>query len=725
MGLFDRKPKRAPHRYAAHQIAVPVVSESVKQLSAKLDGWQAKVLKYSEIIPEMMTGYLFVHNTMDMVTFEIQRFDRFENEWVTDETPEIQGVNRRVNHAFKAGRAAALMSLVEECYLLVQRSGSGFNFETLSPTEIKSKADTVEKRVLVDGEQAKWVPIGNDTTIIRIYTPDPSDRDRASGPHKPLLGLLETMALELSRDQADAISVLAGNGILYVPTEVLPDEVDTLDASDTPGSRKGFENALEDAMIATIADRQRGEAIVPITLYGPAEFADSIRHILPTRAETAGESQQKMDSYIERYARSIDLPAQVILGIGDSNHWSDWKVDENTWAYHLRPRAERIADALYAGLVKQVLINLDRDPEQYRLVPDAARAIAKADLSVNAIAAYKLGALKPETLIETIGFDASDMRADAEITLLEVLTKKVDPISETPNDGSTPTGQTPPTGPASPAASRRATANANPSLVLRAASRIANQQQRKLETIYRRYLAKIANDAARDGRKAQAYKAKVAAGAPKVATAEVPFLGYNPGVYFTKYADEMRTATNDELFTFLRRIASLMGLDYQLVRSVWANEFTQRAEHVAKQAEQISHSIGQRSFDTGKPTRINDNVVRALTSTANGGVNQPNGAAGNTHHPTHAGEDPVMKDALTETVGSYATQYTWKTGHPDRPYPPHQALDGVSWFSWQEFDKLDVPDADSWLPGSVFFPGDHDGCQCEYDIDFVPQSEAT
>lgn len=702
MGLFDRKPKRPPHRYAAHQVAVPVAAETVKQLSAKIDGWQQKVLKYADLIPEVMTGYLFVHNTMDMVTFEIERFDRFQNEWVTDESPELQGVNRRLNFGFKAGRAAALMSLVEETYILVKREAGGFVFETLSPTEIKSKGNAVEKRILVDGENLKWVPVEGNETIIRVFTPDPADRDKASGPHRPLLGLLETMALELSRDQADAISVLAGNGILYIPTEVLPDEVDTLDASDTPGSRKGFENALEDAMIATIADRQRGDAIVPITLYGPAEYADAIRHILPARAETAYESQNRMNGYIERYARSIDLPAQVILGIGDSNHWSDWKVDENTWAYHLYPRAQRIADALYAGLVQQILVNLGHDPVDYRLAPNATPAIAKTDMSSTAAVAYKTGVLKPEAYIEAIGFDPSDMRPDADETLLCM-------ICPDPNATPDPTAPTAPT-------DRTAASKHLPSTIMRQASKIANQQQRKLEAIYRRYLAKIAEDAAKDGRKAESYKAKTA-------TAEVPFLGYNPGVYFTKYADEMRTATNDELFAFLRRISTLMGLDYHLLRMVWSNEFKQRAEHVTKQAEQISQSIGQRSFDSGKPTRINDNVIRSLTSTANGGVNEPNGAAGNTHHPTHSGEDPVMTDALTETVGSYATQYTWVTGHPNVPFPPHQALDGVTWFSWQEFDKLDVPDADSWLPGSVFFPGDHDGCQCEYEIDFVPQSE--
>ena len=717
MGLIPRrKAKRPPHRYGAHQIAVPVSTQSVTELSASIDTWQQRVLGYAEIIPEVMTGYLFVHNTMDMVVYELQRFDRMTGQWVADESPEISGIERRLNMGFKSGRAAALTHLVEEAYVIVERDlDNSLEFETLAPTEVRKKSDTVEIRVLGANDRVEWVPLEAHQTIIRIFTPDPSDRDRASGPHKPLLGLMETMALELSRDQADAISVLAGNGILAIPTEVLPDDVTTLDASTTPGSRAGFEEAFEESMTLTIADRRRGDAVVPITLYGPAEYLKDIRHILPSRAEGATESGARMQMYIERYARSVDLPSQVILGIGDVNHWGDWKVDENTWAYHLEPRGQRIADALYDGFISGILTKLGRDASQYRLVPNATGAIAKSDMSASATAAYRVGAITVEAYIEAIGFDANDIKPDAD----ELLLAQIAP-------GDAPAAETTPAMIGAP--QRTAAASKNPVIIMRQASKIANTHQQRLENLFRRYIAKVAEDAARDGRKAKKTDQTdlqaegFAAGAVTAADA-VPFLGYQPGVYFAKYAEEFEAATNDELFAYLRRIATLTGQDYKTLRSVWANEFVQRAQIVTAQAEILSRTVGQRSFDSAKPMRISDNVIRTMSSTANGGTNAGNGAAGNTNHPTHAGQDNVMKDALTDSVGSYATLYTWAVGDPQRPFEPHQNLDGLQWTSWQEYDTLAVDDADSWLPGSVYFPGDHDGCQCSYDIQFVPQSE--
>ena len=164
------------------------------------------------------------------------------------------------------------------------------------------------------------------------------------------------------------------------------------------------------------------------------------------------------------------------------------------------------------------------------------------------------------------------------------------------------------------------------------------------------------------------------------------------------------------------------------MRSVWANEFADRAKLVAARAEVAAETIAKRSFETGKPARVADNVLRELSSTANGGANQVDGSAGNTQRPTHAANDPALKDALADSepvaaAGGYATQYTWVTGDPSNPYEPHQELEGHTWFSWEEFDTLDVADSDAWLAGTVYFPGDHAGCQCSITVDFIPMSE--
>lgn len=698
-----RRPHRfSPERIGAQQVTLPGDSEQrAKQMNVELETWQKKILVYANLVPEVMTGYSFVNNVLNRIWYEIEHYDRIENEWVVDDSPEIQGVERRINNGFSAGRAGALLHLIEECYILTRRTEDlAFEFETLAATEIRFQNGRNEQRELKDGTKETWVPVPEGTTVIRVFTPDPANRELAGGPHKAMTGLLELMALELQRDQATAISVLAGNGILYIPTEILPDESYDLDSTDAPGSREMFENRLEEGMTASITDRNRADAVVPLTLYGPAEYGAEIRHVLPERGETSGETGARMDSYRKRYAQDIDLPAQIILGIGDGNHWTDWKVDENTWAYHLEPRAERIGDALYVGLVSRILENLGLNPAEYRLVPNASKAVAQQDKSGTATEAYKLGAIKIDSYLEALGFDPSDARDDAEELLLDIITGGAAPVGDAISAG-------PPD---------RTAAAKQPKTILRGASNIANKQQKALNAMYRRLLGKMAEEAGKAG--ARAKRERLAADKTAAGNKDyIAFQGYEPGVYFRQYQSQLMDGTNAELFKTLKRIATLTGLDYGHLKNTWSKQFDQRAASVLASAETEALKIEKASFKAGKPARVTEATVRTMTSTANGGSVQHNGRAGNTNRPPHAANDPMIRDAVTEAVGSFATEYTWIHDEPNVPFEPHVELDGRTWFSWEEGDALE--NTDSFPEGSTYFPGDHDGCLCEYSIEFV------
>ena len=69
-------------------------------------------------------------------------------------------------------------------------------------------------------------------------------------------------------------------------------------------------------------------------------------------------------------------------------------------------------------------------------------------------------------------------------------------------------------------------------------------------------------------------------------------------------------------------------------------------------------------------------------------------------------------DTLTSvlpTAGLTVTSYTWEHGDPDRPFEPHEALDGVQ-VTGLDDDQL-VND-DSFPETDSLFPGDHLGCTC-------------
>lgn len=78
-----------------------------------------------------------------------------------------------------------------------------------------------------------------------------------------------------------------------------------------------------------------------------------------------------------------------------------------------------------------------------------------------------------------------------------------------------------------------------------------------------------------------------------------------------------------------------------------------------------------------------------------------------------------LVEDLLDTVGvQVQLRSTWSVGDPDRPFEPHQNLDGVSWVDTQP-DELNA-DPGEFPYVDVYQPGDHDGCQCSLDTEYEP-----
>lgn len=60
-------------------------------------------------------------------------------------------------------------------------------------------------------------------------------------------------------------------------------------------------------------------------------------------------------------------------------------------------------------------------------------------------------------------------------------------------------------------------------------------------------------------------------------------------------------------------------------------------------------------------------------------------------------------------LGLAAVGWEWTVGAPSRPFPPHQALAGVRFTSWDDPALTSA----GWPGFGHYFPGDHKGCQCD------------
>lgn len=101
-------------------------------------------------------------------------------------------------------------------------------------------------------------------------------------------------------------------------------------------------------------------------------------------------------------------------------------------------------------------------------------------------------------------------------------------------------------------------------------------------------------------------------------------------------------------------------------------------------------------------------IVRDALTAAGGGPSTLAESQGVTTGGLLGGEDFI---SFLEVLPDFdLTGWVWTVGAPDRPFEPHQALDGVEFTSWED-EALTNDEA--WPDYSSFFPGDHVGCQCQ------------
>jgi hypothetical protein len=249
-----------------------------------------------------------------------------------------------------------------------------------------------------------------------IYRQDRKIASSAWSSHKAMLDLLESMYVHQLADTAVATSRLAGAGIMYVPNDEMMDMGNVDGGEPEPGSQAHFEKLMRQAFTDSIRNRSSQDAYVPLIMFGAAEYADGLKHLMTERVDDAKAFASRMQALRERYGAGVDLPAEVVTGLGQTNHWAAWKVDQNTWQYYLQPLVSIMSDALLENFVIPVALGLSKtiNTANIKIELDATDVIVKPDKTDAAIRLYSLGALSAEAAVKACGFTAEDIGPNAD-----------------------------------------------------------------------------------------------------------------------------------------------------------------------------------------------------------------------------------------------------------------------------------------------------------------------
>lgn len=192
-----------------------------------------------------------------------------------------------------------------------------------------------------------------DPLVIRLWRSHPKKWVEATSPARAVLPVLRELEGLGKRTAATIDSRLAGAGLLLIPSEMtftpppgveLPQGWDQLTAADL------LLTVLTEAMTTAIRDRDSAAALAPIIATAPGAVLEFVKHI----SFSTPFDERVMDMVerdLTRVARGLDIQPEVLLGLGDSNHWSAWQIDEQGLKSAVEPTMEEIT----AGLTERWL----------------------------------------------------------------------------------------------------------------------------------------------------------------------------------------------------------------------------------------------------------------------------------------------------------------------------------------------------------------------------------
>lgn len=429
----ERRQQRAVELAAAEKSPVLVAAAvNVKfsngvQNNLRLGGtdWQNESWLHYDACPEFRSGVNAIATKLsraDLIGVDVDPVTGKPAETATDDpdvveimgqffggyTGQAQALDRLARHLTVAGDSWCLATDRPDLDAAI--------WEILATSEVTG----TNQRIMVsqlDGLPREFDP--ESELLIRVWRPHPKRRGEADAASRALLPVLRELASLSAMVSATVKSRLASAGILWLPETITlpepnspaPNDV-TQDASQSMNA-EGWLDVITEAMTAPIRDPDSASAVVPLVAMVKGDEIEKIVH-MKFGADLDATIQPLRDACVRRLAVGMDLPPEIMLGLGDANHWTAWTITEEFAKSYLAPLLELIADALTTFYLRPALRARGRDPYAFAIGFDLT-ALFPRQISVdNAQAAYTAGLLSEAKYMETLGFSVSDIASPAE-----------------------------------------------------------------------------------------------------------------------------------------------------------------------------------------------------------------------------------------------------------------------------------------------------------------------
>lgn len=406
---------RAPTSLAASALNLPVpkslIASAVRIRAADSlwntyrftdETWQAECWRFFHITPELHYAADLIGSACSRVRIYVGGLDDLgrptgevdDDDAIMAVSDTLFGGPSAKSEALKA--IGANLTVAGECYIIgrARRDLDADKWFVASTTELRRRVGQI---VIDFGYGPEKLLAGSDL-VIRLWTPDPQRMRFSDSPTRACMNVLSELEQLEMYEFSQIDSRLSGAGIYFLPAEMSNGPANE---ADTPQSATDVFNMMGEAARASRTQRGSAASVVPMFAEVPGEFLKDLMD-KPVRfeSELSDKLQGLKESAIRRLANGLNMPPEVLLGMGDANHFSAWHIEESFVKIQIEPMMNRICDGLTQAYLKPLLKAMGKDPDRYEFCFDTAPLTVRPNRLQDTLNLYERGIVSALAVLE-------------------------------------------------------------------------------------------------------------------------------------------------------------------------------------------------------------------------------------------------------------------------------------------------------------------------------------
>lgn len=394
------------------------------------ENWQQEIKALFYKVPELRTASRITGRAMSQCRLVIAKVDANGEPIPLDVgTKDNPGPDAKHPAAVLlnkfAGGPGGQAALLDQMGVLLTTTGEGVLVGKLDPNEA-SVADDFDRMQLYSPNQVtnrnraitvkldegsradRTVSEEDGYTAIRVWRPDPFESWRADSAAKSSIPVLREIALYDDRIRATALSRLAGPGLLFINEDItLPVSMSDEEPQED-GTLDPFMVLMMEVMSTAMQNQDSAAARVPILIR--AADPDSAAKLLTFDSPFDDKILELRKSALARFSTAVDMPAEILEGIGAMTHWTGALVSEEWKRSYLPELMGLFCGSLTSGWLLQAMARAGHGdaPADVIVWYDDSAVRTRENGSSDAQAAYDRGELSAAAFRRIFGYDEGD-----------------------------------------------------------------------------------------------------------------------------------------------------------------------------------------------------------------------------------------------------------------------------------------------------------------------------